>query len=439
MESDLKRGDVSRKSFRVPAKSRQAPAPPKSSTNVTTVTVEKTPIRLYNTTMSPSRPSTVEETLVAPATASVAVGMRLKTFETNECIDGGNVNQKPLKLADILRPNECNVINNTDNNDIVNNYKQLHINVMNTPKSSGIETSLDVLKDLEKRINRIEMNEKLKQSINSRNGMSDRGTQSTKNQYADRENLTKAGLNSSSTLSTNLEQTEENKISFFERNSNVRSSTGGTIALKTIIDENTSNDDDFLCKKPITRTVSDTKSIENSLQKLRINYMQKQFGQQQLQKQQSLQQNNSTAAIVVNSREHITSFAGSKNGPLSPLTSKKKENAIIVDKTKLTTNTINDSHPNTNISKLSHSSSLKRETLRHPITPMTTTSTPKTSTTMATMPTERSVKQNKKYQQVIWIRYIRFVVAVISVSDISAQNIQTTYREHTAISLFVCE
>lgn len=401
MESDLKRSDASRKSFRLPAKSRQAPAPPNSSANIVhSATAATTPIRLYNTSMSPSQPSAVDKTVVAPATATVAVGMRLKTFGPGGCVGGNDPYQKPLKLADILKPNNDCIAVAAANNNNNNNNKPLHgLNAMEAPKSPGVETSLEVLKDLEKRINRIEMNEKLKQSINGRkltgtdgNAVGGKLVQ-IKNQYADRENLTKAGLDSASTSSAGLDQSDENDSSFFQRNSDGRSSIGATIALKAIIDAKPSNGDGaFSSTKPVSRTVSDTKSVENSVRKLRISYMQKQLGQQHIQKQQ----NHATAAmVVVNSREHISSFAGSKSGPLSPLTSKKKENTIVVDKTKLTTSTAADSSRNTNTSKLSHSSSLKRETLRHPITPTTAT-----TTTTPTTPT--SVKLNKKHQQVIW-------------------------------------
>lgn len=369
MESDLKRGDVSRKSFRLPAKSRQAPSPPKVAANVaesTAMAAAKTPIRLYNTTTTSSpRPSA----LVVPAAAVAAVGTHMKTFGPGECVRG-ETKQKPLKLADILQPDECQTAK-------YNNNQKFYVNAMDAPIPSGIETSLDVLKDLEKRINRIEMNEKLKQSINGRkataNGEATGELFQIKNQYTDRENLTRAGLDSSSTLSTGYEQSDENETKFFQRNSNERSSTGGTIALKSIIIDD----------HPLA-------------QKSRNNYKQMQPGRQQLQKQQSLHQNNSTAAIDVNGREHITSFAGSKNASLTPLTSKKKESTIVVDKTKLATNTIADtSRRSTNTPKLSHSSSLKRETLRHHITPTT--------------PTERTVKLNKKHSQVIWIRCMSFL------------------------------
>lgn len=393
MESDLKRGDASRKSFRVPAKSRQAPIPPtKPSSHVAmqSTAAATTPIRLYNTSMSPSLSSAVDKTVATPAITTVATGMRLKTFAPIGCVAGSDANQKPLKLADILRPSGG--IAPSHNGNTSKTYTSA---TADATKSTGAETSLDVLKDLEKRINRIEMNEKLKQSINGRTAIADGGKLvQIKNQYADRENLTKAGLDSSSTLSAGLDQTSENETSFFQRNSVERSSIGGTIALKAIIDTKPTNDGGaFTSTKPVSRTVSDTKTAENSALKLRLNYMQKQLHERQLQKQPAIQQNNSTAAIVVNSREHISSFAGSKNGPLSPLTSKKKENTIVVDKTKLATSTIVDSSRSTNTSKLSHSSSLKRETLRHPITAMAT----------ATTPTERSVKLNKKHLQVIWI------------------------------------
>lgn len=393
MESDLKRGDASRKSFRVPAKSRQAPIPPtkpSSDATVQSTAAATTPIRLYNTSMSPSLSSAADKTVAMPTITTVATGMRLKTFASGGRVVGSDANQKPLKLADILRPSDS--IAPRHNGNTPKTYTSA---TADATKSTGAETSLDVLKDLEKRINRIEMNEKLKQSINGRTALVDGGKLvQIKNQYAERENLTKAGLDSSSTLSAGLDQTSENETSFFQRNSDERSSIGGTIALKAIIDTKPTNDGGaFTSTKPVSRTVSDTKTAENSALKLRLNYMQKQLHERQLQKQPAIQQNNSTAAIVVNSREHISSFAGSKNGPLSPLTSKKKENAIIVDKTKLATSTIVDSSRSTNTSKLSHSSSLKRETLRHPITTMAT----------ATTPTERSVKLNKKHPQVIWI------------------------------------
>lgn len=412
MESDLKRSDASRKSFRVPAKSRQAPSPPKSSVNnvveAETVAAATTRYRLYNAmTMSPSQPSAVDKTAVAPVVATVAMGIQLKTFRPGGCVSGSDTNSRPLKLADILKPNECTVTNNYYT-------KKCTTNAVDTPKTSGVETSLDVLKDLEKRINRIEMNEKLKQTINGRKMMADGdGAMASKlfqirNQYADRENLTKAGLDSSSTLSADLEQSTENENSFFRRNSDERSSIGGTIALKAIIDVKPSSGGAFSNTKPVLRTVSDAKSAENSAKKFRINYMQKTLGQQQLQKQKSLQVNNSTVAMIVSSREHITSFADTKSGPLSPLTCKKKENTFVVDKMKLTTGTIADGSRNANTSKLSHSSSLKRETLRHPIAPTATTATTVTTVTAAASatasPTERSVKLNKKHQQVIWIR-----------------------------------
>lgn len=365
--------------------------------------------------MSSSQPSVVDKTVVAPVTTTAAVGIRLKTFGPGGNVGGSDTNQRPLKLADILKPNECIVANNNFAKKVYAN-----VNVDDTPKSTGAETSLEVLKDLEKRINRIEMNEKLKQTLNGRRTMADGDAAMTsanklvqiKNQYAERENLAKAGLDSSSTLCADLDQSDENETSFFQRNADGRSSIGGTIALKAIIDAKPLSGGAFTSTKPVSRTVSDAKSVENSVQKLRINYMQKPLGQQPLQKQQSLQQNHSTAAMVVDSREHIASFAGNKSGPLSPLTSKKKENTIVVDKTKLTTNTLADSSRIANTSKLSHSSSFKRETLRHPITPITTMTTVAAATAS---PTERSVKPNRKHQQVIWIRCsgirsIQFVV-----------------------------
>lgn len=392
MESDLKRSDVSRKSFRIPQKLKRAPAPP--TTTIATITMTTTTLSLAGI------PSNPKNNLTTPKTDTTTVNrlrnsahslnsktsstlsptyvnsLLLKTFQStdyaNETIP---IKSQSLKLSDILNPSQNEVINDKNN---INDSSVAE-------RSNSPKTSLDVLKELENHINQIEINEKIKQTFSNESTKLAKVT----NQYANQQNLMNAGLSSNSTVSgCNIiySPDDENKLNakeninssesgFFQRGIDARLSTGGAFGM-TIKSNAKQLSPCNPLSKPVLRTVSDTKSAEHSAQKLRFGLLNKQISQQ---------------SKIVNSKQSNGSSPLIANSPLSPTTNKNKENAVCMDKNNDETSV---SAVQSNHLKLSHSSSLKRhaestkkqkETLRHTITPTNS---------------ERSAKDNKKYHQV---------------------------------------
>lgn len=352
MDTDLKRGEILRKTFRMPSR------------------LKCTPLPLTNS-----------ETDGCANFTSEIISMAKKCQATGSIADKSfhyiqnkpeTVSNRLLKLSDILKPStnevddkntshdiDCNDINNTNsnNNDFIYANTKVIIGANdNNGDYVSDKTSIDVLKDLEKRLSRMEQTQLLKTNeklyhINDKMTMDSNrnGIKKLKNQYAERENLTKAGIESSTESSFgpfNESDIDSNENIYFVRGLNSRSSITCVDTPKSKLSHESNKNDNnignsILPIKPVVRALSDTKAAENSVHKIRMNYMQKKLCQDQIR----TNPNHTKIDCSVNDTNHTVS-------PISPLSHKKKEHNFSIDK--------QTNKPHTTLKR--------RDALRHPIT-----------------------------------------------------------------------
>lgn len=311
----------------------------------------------------------ITETVSMTARSEATGAIPDKSFRHTQHVPE-TMSNRSLKLSDILKPTANEVGDKKiPSHDIAGGggNNNAHVASVNTKVAIGADgdngdyesdkTSLDVLKDLEKRLSRMEQSALLKaeQTSAERNGADiNRKLIKIKNQYADRENLTRAGIESSteSTLGPgNESDADSNENIYFVRGGNARSSIAVAGSPKTRPSKQSGPGS--APSKPVARALSDTKAAENSVHKIRFNYLQKKMGQDQTRK------------LPLQSKIDCSSHATDPvhaAGPLSPLSHKKKENVAAVDQA-------NASRPVDKHANFSHVASSKRDALRHPITP----------------------------------------------------------------------
>lgn len=464
MESDLKRGDVARKSFRIPQRSKRlAPAPPIQLTTtkipVSAPTIPS-PSKLL-TTQPVSNNTTADSTMImssielteqqtkernlrntsgalsmkssAPLTSPMAAPVATATSavlptHTNS-YNNNNNNNKPLlvqaKDKGVITSidYENRLFSNKTNNNISNYYYGTELSTdykskrlpttkadhplklsdilkpsstspmsvdmknknKNIPEPLSPESSLDVLRQLEKRINQMEIDEKIKNIFPNKPVEMIK----VKNRYANHENLLNTGISNVASSGTEFGQSDEDddgatNADSFKRGADGRSSVSGAINknVNSLI-KNT---------KPVLRTASDTKTVENTVQMMRLGLKNKQMATQRKRDQSPASTTTQKGSATMIGSSRSGTITPSAKSPLSPLTNKKKENIILMEKEQL------NAGSNEKTNNTSHSSLLKRrgndnnqETLRHRITPFNSIS-------------DRSSSKDKDKNQVICYR-----------------------------------
>lgn len=250
MESDLKRDDVARKSFRIPAhktSKRLAPMPPPR---------QDLPSRIVPTIeiFQPNKLKQVEQ-----------------INKINLNMNNKNAQMMPINLA--ARPcitDDLQKLNEMDNvklciADDETNEVMIRSNIEEVLPSQL--SSIDVLEQLGKQIFKMEK-DSINTSSNSGPIASNQMVQIA-NRYGNHENLLNTGISNVASNSTGLcceSPDSDNKTIDFNRENVYRKSTGGDACLTTKLLQKPT----IKTIKPINRTASDTKKVENSVKMLRL-------------------------------------------------------------------------------------------------------------------------------------------------------------------------
>lgn len=348
----MQRDDIARKSFRVPAHratKRLAPAPPPRSDSIdksaTTLLNDKktNELNLRNTlnskvlssgTSGKESPSTSDARKFTATTLSSRLYNETSKMNATKSevikVDG----DYSLKLSDIkltteeyggtLGRNEKakkDFFNSTK--DPVDSSHKVHV------------SSSDALNQLEKHIHQMEIDSKSNSIFDPKPKPMIKVT----NRYGDHENLLKTGISNvtsgTALCSDEADGDDDEHDQHFKRGAASRSSTSAVVTSKLLPKTKTT--------KPVNRTASDTKNVENTIKMMRI----------ALKKQDNV-------PTVTNGKE-MTDVRDS-TGPLSPLSIKKKEDMVFVETGKISSQKpveVQNTHKNR----------LKNlETLRHNIT-----------------------------------------------------------------------
>lgn len=348
----MQRDDIARKSFRVPAHraaKRLAPAPPPRSDSIdksaTTLLNDKktNELNIKNTLNSKVLSSvTTSGKEASPSTSQTrnfaAAGFSSRSYNETAKMNStkseviqvdGDFN---LKLSDIKMSTEeyggtlgRNEKAKKDffnsNKDPIDGSHKVHV------------SSTDALNQLEKHINQMEIDSKTKSIFDPKPKPMVKVT----NRYGDHENLLNTGIsNVTSGTALCYEADEDDEPEHhFQRGTASRSSTSAVVTSKLLPKTKST--------KPVNRTASDTKNVENTIKMMRI----------ALKKQDN---------VASGTKGNDVGDVRDSTGPLSPLSVKKKEDMVFVETEKITSQ-----KP---IEVLNtHKNRLKNlETLRHNIT-----------------------------------------------------------------------
>lgn len=346
----MQRDDIARKSFRVPAHratKRLAPAPPPRSDSIdksaTTLLNDKktNELNMRNTlnskvlssgTSGRDVPSTSETRKFAVTGVSARLYNEMPKINStkSEVIKvEGDYN---LKLSDIKmssdeyggtlgRNEKAKKDFFNSNKDPVDGSHKVHV------------SSTDALNQLEKHIHQMEIDSKTNSIFDPKPKPMIKVT----NRYGDHENLLNTGISnvtSGAALCYEADEDDEPEQNF-KRGVASRSSTSAVVTSKLLPKTKTT--------KPVNRTASDTKNVENTIKMMRI----------ALKKQEN---------VVGGTNGNEIGDVRDSTGPLSPLSIKKKEDMVFVETEKITNQKpveVQNTHKNR----------LKNlETLRHNIT-----------------------------------------------------------------------
>lgn len=256
MDSDLKRDDVARKSFRIPANKiskRLAPMPPPRQESITKMTpADKISfdnrikqVNLHN---------------------KINLNMNYKNDQIQPTINAFPLTQQHKKPIP-TKPGDIKLCITDDDDDDDANQKD---NNDTTIQSSQI-SSIDVLKELGKQIFDMENDSINSEQQKNSEIISEKNLLHISNRYGNHENLLNTGISNvasddNSGLCCETPNSNNPKIIDFNRDNAYRKSTGGgggdTLYLTTKLLQKST--------KPISRTASDTKKVENSVKMLRI-------------------------------------------------------------------------------------------------------------------------------------------------------------------------
>lgn len=318
----MQRDDIARKSFRVPAHratKRLAPAPPPRTDSIdksaTTLLNDKKTNELnmrntLNSKVLSSGASASKET-ASPGdsrkSAATSLSSRLY-YETPKMtttrteaikVDG----TYSLKLSDLkLSTEEFGGTlgrNEKAKKDFFNSIKDSTDGSQHKTHMS----SSDALNQLEKHIHQMEIDSK----SNSIFDPTPKPMVKVTNRYGDHENLLKTGISNITSGTALCYEGDEDEATeqHFQRGAASRSSTSAVVTSKLLPKTKTT--------KPVNRTASDTKNVENTIKMMRI----------ALKKQ-----DNGTNGTEMDGVRDAT-------GPLSPLSSKKKEDMVFVESAKI--------------------------------------------------------------------------------------------------------
>lgn len=343
----MQRDDIARKSFRVPAHratKRLAPAPPPRTDSIdksaTTLLNDKktNELNLRNTLNSKTLSTSGKETpstsdtrdFVAPVPANrlLLCNEPSKMNATKSEVIKVDENYS-LKLSDLKIPDEYGGTlgrNDKAKKDFFNSNKDQADGAHKVSTSST-----DALNQLEKHIHQMEIDSKGNSIFDPKPTPMVKVT----NRYGDHENLLNTGI-SNVTSGTALcceDDEDDEHDQHFKRGAASRSSTSAVVSSKMLPKSKLT--------KPVNRTASDTKNVENTIKMMRI----------ALKKQDT---------NVTNGKE--IGDVRDATGPLSPLSVKKKEDMVFVETGKM-------SSQKTVEVQNTHKNRLKNlETLRHNIT-----------------------------------------------------------------------
>lgn len=235
------------------------------------------------------------------------------------------------------------------------------------PIQLTLPTSIDMLNQLEKHINQMELDSKTNELFPSVPLQHLQHATSAQqhikpmikltNRYGDHENLLNTGISnvtSGTALCYDADNDEDSESGEFRRGGDSRSSTIAVSSSKMMA---------LKVKKPIGRTVSDTKSAETTVKILRMGLKPKDDDNNN-QKNGSPKANRPPTGIVGNNNNI---------GLMSPLTNKKKEDTIMVQKDKIVLNsraaaTEETAAPPQSQQPVPPKRYIDRETLRHAVT-----------------------------------------------------------------------
>lgn len=345
----MQRDDIARKSFRIPAHratKRLAPAPPPRSDSIdksaTTLLNDKktNELNMRNTLNSkvsssgtsgrdvPSTSDTRKFAVTGISTRLYNETSKMSSTKSEVIKVDGDYN---LKLSDIKMSTE-------EYGGTLGRNEKAKKDFFNSKKdpldaSHKVQvSSTDALNQLEKHINKMEIDSK----TNSIFDPKPKPMVKVTNRYGDHENLLNTGISnvtSGTALCYEADEDDEPENPF-KRGAASRSSTSAVVTSKLPKSKTT---------KPVNRTASDTKNVENTIKMMRI----------ALKKQDN---------VVTGANGKEVGDVRDSTGPLSPLSIKKKEDMVFVE-TEKNTNQKPIEVQNT------HKNRLKNlETLRHNIT-----------------------------------------------------------------------
>lgn len=346
----MQRDDIARKSFRVPAHraaKRLAPAPPPRSDSIdksaTTLLNDKktNELNMRNTlnskvlssaTSGKEGPSTSETRKFAVTGLSSRLYNETSKMNSTKSevikVDG----DYSLKLSDIKISTEEYGGTLGRNEKAKKDFFNSNKDPVDGPHKVHVSSN-DALNQLEKHIHQMEIDSK----TNSIFDPKPKPMVKVTNRYGDHENLLNTGIsNVTSGTALCYEADEDDEPDHhFKRGVASRSSTSAVVTSKLLPKTKTT--------KPVNRTASDTKNVENTIKMMRI----------ALKKQDNV-------ASGTNGNE--MGEVRDSTGPLSPLSIKKKEDMVFVETEKITNQKpieVQNTHKNR----------LKNlETLRHNIT-----------------------------------------------------------------------
>lgn len=345
----MQRDDIARKSFRVPAHratKRLAPAPPPRTDSIdksaTTLLNDKktTELNMRNTLNSkvtssgnsakdvPSTSDTRKYTVTGVSSRLYNETSKINSTKSEVIQVDGDHN---LKLSDIK-------VNTEEYGGTLGRNEKAKKDFFNSNKdpvdgTHKVVSSTDALNQLEKHIHQMEIDSKTNSIFDPKPKPMIKVT----NRYGDHENLLNTGIsNVTSGTALCYEADEDDEPDqHFKRGAASRSSTSAVVTSKLLPKSKTT--------KPVNRTASDTKNVENTIKMMRI----------------ALKKQDNTVAGM-NGKE--IGDVRDSSGPLSPLSIKKKEDMVFVETEKITNQKpieVQNTHKNR----------LKNlETLRHNIT-----------------------------------------------------------------------
>ncbi|XP_037031761.1 serine/threonine-protein kinase MARK2-like isoform X18 [Bradysia coprophila] len=344
----MQRDDIARKSFRVPAHKatkRLAPAPPPRTDSIdksaTTLLNDKKTYELNmrntlnskvlsgGTTSGKESPST-SASRKSPATSlssQLYEPSKMSATKTEVIKVDGSYN---LKLSDLKLSTEEFGGTLGRNEKAKKDFFNLNKDPVDGSHKAHVSSS-DALNQLEKHIHQMEIDSK----SNSIFDPKPKPMVKVTNRYGDHENLLKTGISnvtSGTPLCYEGDEDDASEQQHFQRGAASRSSTSAVVTSKLMPKTKTT--------KPVNRTASDTKNVENTIKMMRI----------ALKKQ-----DNGTNGTEMGDVRDST-------GPLSPLSIKKKEDMMFVESGKI-------SNQKPVEVQNTHKNRLKNlETLRHNIT-----------------------------------------------------------------------